>query len=155
VDAIAIPGLTPVTDLTVHVAPPVDVGETPHGVRRVVPLLGGSFRGPRLNGTMIPGGSDYQYWRSDGVTEIHARYILETDTGARIYVENTGLRRGPPEAMDRLARGLPVEPAQIYFRSVARLETSAAELAWVNRSIFVCSGARFPDRVEIRIFEVG
>jgi hypothetical protein len=57
--------------------------------------------------------------------------------------------------MDRLSRGLPVDPAVVYFRSVARLETSNADLAWVNRSIFLCSGARFPDRVEIRIFEVG
>jgi hypothetical protein len=152
---IATPGLRLVADLVVHVAPPIDVGETPHGVRRVVPLLGGTFSGPRVSGKMIPGGSDYQYWRNDGVTEIHARYILETDQGARIYVENTGLRHGPPEAMQRLAQGLPVDPAQIYFRSVARLETSAPDLAWMNRGIFLCSGARFPDRVDIRIFEVG
>jgi len=151
---IATPGLTLVTDLTVLVAPPIDVGETPHGGRRIVPLLGGTFSGPRLNGRMIPGGSDFQYWRGDGCTEIHARYVLETGEGALIYVENTGLRHGPPEAMERLARGLPVDPAQIYFRSVARLETSAKDLAWLNRGIFLCSGARFPDRVLIRIFEV-
>ena len=151
---IAMPGLVLATDLTVHVSSPIDVGETPHGGRRIIPLLGGTFAGPRLNGRMIPGGSDFQYWRSDGCTEIHARYVLETDKGALIYVENTGLRHGPPEAMDRLARGLPVDPAQIYFRSVARLETSAKDLAWLNREIFLCSGARFPDRVLIRIFEV-
>ena len=151
---IATPGLTLVTDLTVLVAPPIDVGETPHGGRRIVPLLGGTFSGPRLNGRMIPGGSDFQYWRGDGCTEIHARYVLETGEGALIYAENTGLRHGPPEAMERLARGLPVDPAQIYFRSVARLETSAKDLGWLNRGIFLCSGARFPDRVLIRIFEV-
>ena len=151
---IATPGLTLVTDLTVLVAPPIDVGETPHGGRRIVPLLGGTFSGPRLNGRMIPGGSDFQYWRGDGCTEIHARYVLETGEGALIYVENTGLRHGPPEAMERLARGLPVDPAQIYFRSVARLETSAKDLGWLNRGIFLCSGVRFPDRVLIRIFEV-
>ena len=151
---IATPGLMLVTDLTVHVAPPIDVGETPHGGRRIIPLLGGTFSGPRLNGRMIPGGSDFQYWRNDGCTEIHARYVLETGEGALIYVENTGLRHGPAEAMGRLAHGLPVDPAQIYFRSVARLETSAKDLAWLNRGIFLCSGARFPDRVLIRIFEV-
>ena len=151
---IATPDLKLVTDLIVHVLPPIDVGNTPHGMRRVVPLTGGTFKGPRLNGKMIPGGSDYQYWRDDGVTEIHARYVLETDAGAKIYVENTGLRHAPPEAMDRLSRGLPVDPAVVYFRIVARLETSDSDLAWVNRSIFLCSGARFPDRVEIRIFEV-
>ena len=151
---IATPGLVLVTDLTVQVAPPIDVGETPHGGRRIIPLLGGTFSGPRLNGRMIPGGADYQYWRSDGATEIHARYVLETDKGALIYVENTGIRHAPPEAMARLAAGQPVDPAVVYFRSVARLETSAKDLAWLNRGIFLCSGARFPDRVLIRIFEV-
>lgn len=151
---IATPELALVTDLIVHVTPPIDVGETPHGVRRIVPLTGGTFSGPRLNGRMIPGGSDFQYWRNDGATEIHARYVLETNEGALIYVENTGIRHGPPAAMERLAKGLPVDPAKIYFRSVARLETSAKDLAWLNRGIFLCSGSRFPDRVEIRIFEV-
>ena len=151
---IATPELTLVTDLTVHVAPPIDVGETPHGGRRIIPLLGGTFSGPRLSGRMIPGGSDYQYWRNDGATEIHARYVLETDKGALIYVENTGIRHAPPEAMARLAAGLPVDPSVVYFRSVAKLETAAKDLAWVNRGIFLCSGARFPDRVLIRIFEV-
>ena len=119
-----------------------------------MPIPGGTVRGPRLNGRMLPGGADFQIWRSDGCTEIHARYVIESDTGELIYVENTGLRHGPPEAMDRLARGLPVDPAVIYFRTVAKLETSAPEFAWLTRGIFLCSGARFPDRVVVRYFEV-
>jgi hypothetical protein len=151
---IATPGLVPIADLSVNVAPPVDVGMTPHGARRVIPLLGGTVTGPRLNGRMLPGGADFQIWRSDGCTEIHARYVLETDAGALLYVENTGLRHGPPEAMERLARGQPVDPSVIYFRSVARFETSAPDLAWLTRAIILCSGARFPDRVLIRFLEV-
>ena len=80
--------------------------------------------------------------------------MLETDKGALVYVENTGIRHAPPEAMARLARGEPVDPALIYFRSVARFEASAPELAWLTRGIFLCSGARYPDRVLIRFFEV-
>jgi hypothetical protein len=151
---IATPGLSVVADLHVNVAQPIDVGQTPHGLRRIIPLLGGTVKGPRLNGRMIPGGADFQVWRSDKCTEIHARYVLETDAGALIYVENTGVRHGLPEAMDRLARGEPVDPALIYFRSVARFEASAPELAWLTRGIFLCSGARYPDRVLIRFFEV-
>jgi len=151
---IIMPGLVPITDLSVNVAPPIDVGMTPHGVRRIIPLLYGTFAGPRLNGRLIPGGSDFQYWRNDGCTEIHARYVLETDAGALIYVESTGLRHAPPEAMDRLARGLPVDPAEVYFRTSVRCETAAPDLAWLNRSIILSSGARYPDRVLIRFLQV-
>ncbi len=151
---IATPRLEWIADLTVDVAPPIDVGETPHGTRRVIPLRGGTVSGPRLNARMLPGGADFQYWRSDGCTEIHARYVLESDAGALIYVENTGIRHSTPEAMERLARGLPVDPAQVYFRSVARFETAAPALAWINKAIVLCSGARYPDRVVIRFFEV-
>ena len=148
------PELRLVTDLTATVTPPIDVGDTPRGRRRIIPISGGTIRGPRLNGRMLPGGADFQIWRSDGCNEIHARYVLESDTGVLIYVENTGLRHGPPEAMARLAQGEPVDPALIYFRTVARFETAAPELAWLTRGIFLCSGARYPERVVIRFFEV-
>jgi hypothetical protein len=151
---VATPNLVHVTDLVAEVSPPIEIGPTPHGVRRIVPINGGKVAGPRINGRMLAGGADFQYWRSDGVTELHARYVIETHDGACIYVENSGLRHGPPEAMARLARGEPVDPAAIYFRTVGRLETSAADYLWTNRSIFLCAGARFPDRVVIRYFEV-
>ncbi len=151
---IAAPVLRVVTDLIAEVTQPIDIGDIPQGRRRIVPISGGTVKGPLLNGRMLPGGADFQIWRSDGCTEIHARYVIETDTGKLIYVENTGLRHGPPEAMQRLAQGLPVDPALIYFRTVAKLETAAPEFAWLTRGIFLCSGARFPDRVVIRYFEV-
>jgi len=151
---IATPGLELIADLTVQVDPPIEVGLTPHGTRRIIPLRGGTLKGPRLNGQLLPGGADFQYWRNDGCTEIHARYVIESDDGALIYVENTGVRHGTPEAMERLARGLLADPAQVYFRSVARFETSAPGLAWLTKTIVLCSGVRFPDRVMIRFFEV-
>ena len=93
-------------------------------------------------------------WRGDGITEIHARYVIETTSGARIYVENSGLRRAPPEVTQRLFRGEPVDQASVYFRAVPRFETSDPELAWLMRSIFLCAAERYPDRVLARFFEV-
>src|SRR5262249_18650696 len=93
----------------------VEVGAIPQGVRRIVPILGGEMSGPRLNGKVLPGGMDYQVWRSDGVTEIHARYIIETVSGAHVYVEASGLRRGPPHVMERLFRGEPVDQVRSIF----------------------------------------
>ena len=150
----AIPTLQPAFDVDAVVAAPIEVGDTPYGARRMIPILSGRVRGARLSGRLLEGGVDYQLIRADGLAEIHARYIIETDSGARVYVENTGIRHGPPEAMARLRSGLPVDPAVIYFRTVPRFETASAELAWLQRSIFVCAGARYPDRVQLRIFEV-
>lgn len=152
---VAPPGLVHVADVQADVsAAPIDVGDTPHGFRRVIPIVGGKVVGPRLNGRIVPGGADFQYWRSDGCTELQARYIIETDRGARVLTESSGLRRGPPEAMEKLRRGEPVDPKLIYFRTTVRFETGAAELAWLMRGVFICSGARHPDRVLIGIFEV-
>ncbi len=63
--------------------------------------------------------------RSDGITDLHARYVIETEDRNLIYVENTGIRYGPPELMEKLRRGEPVDPALIYFRSSPRFETAA------------------------------
>jgi hypothetical protein len=151
---IATPGLSFIGELSAKVALPVDVGKIPQGMRRIVPILGGEMTGPRLTGKVMPGGTDYQVWRRDGITEIHARYVIETATGARVYVEASGLRRAPPEVMERLFRGELVDQSSIYFRTVPKFETSAPELAWLMRSIFLCAGARYPDRAVLRFFEV-
>lgn len=152
---IATPGLVHVADLQADVsAPPVDIGETPHGFRRIIPIVAGKVSGPRLNGRVMPGGADFQYWHADGGSEIHARYVIEADSGGLVYVENSGVRRGSPEVMAKLRRGEPVDPALIYFRTVSRFETTAPDLVWLTRSLFICSGARFPDRVVIRYFQV-
>ena len=148
------PSLVPAFDVVAEVTAPIEVGDTPLGARRMIPILNGRVSGPRLSGRLLEGGVDYQLIRADGLAEIHARYIIETDSGARVYVENTGIRHGPPEAMARLRRGEPVDPALIYFRTVPRFETAAPELAWLMRSIFICAGARFPRTVELHIFEV-
>lgn len=148
------PSLIHVFDIEATVAAPIEVGDTPLGARRMIPILGGRVSGPRLSGRLLESGVDYQIIRSDGLADIHARYIIETDAGARVYVENTGIRHGPPDAMARLRRGEPVDPAIIYFRTVPRFETATPELNWLQRSIFVCAGARHPERVELRIFEV-
>ncbi len=149
-----VPSLVHAFDIEALVAPPIEVGDTPLGARRTIPILGGRVSGPRLSGRLLEGGVDYQLIRADGLAEIHARYIIETEHGARVYDENTGIRHGPPEAMARLRRGEPVDPALIYFRTVPRFETAAPDLNWLQRAIFICTGARFPDRVALRFFEV-
>src|SRR5687767_2822475 len=78
---------------------------------------------------------------------LEARYTLRTDDGALIYVRNTGLRHGPPEALAAIARGEQVDPSRYYFRALPSFETGAPKYAWLNRLIAVCSGARAKEEV--------
>jgi hypothetical protein len=149
------PSLTHVADFTVTVGVPIAVGETPEGLRRIVPILGGTVRGERLNGTILAAGADFQLIRGDGFTTLDARYVAELNDGAMIYIVNTGIRFGPPEVMARITRGEPVDPAEVYFRTVPRFETAAPAHAWLTRSLFIATGARYPDRVELTLYEVG
>jgi hypothetical protein len=152
---IAVPTLTLVAELRVAVAEPIAVGETPNGLRRIVPILGGEVVGPKLFGRVLPGGADYQLIRADGYSMLDARYLIEATDGALIYVVNNAVRFGAPEVMAKLTRGEPVDPALIYFRSVPRFETAAPAHQWMTQPIFLGSGVRRPDRVEIAIYEVG
>ncbi len=143
-----------VLEARVTVATPIELGPTPYGQRRVIHITGGTFEGPRLRGTIVPGGADWQVIRPDGVTELTALYELKTDDGTLIHVTNRGLRHGPEEVMQRLARGETVDPAAYYFRTVPVFEAPNGAYGWLNRGIFVATGARRPAEVEVRVFQV-
>ena len=147
------PGLRHVTDLAIDVEAPLVVGRSGFGVRRTVAFAGGVASGPVLSGRVLPG-VDYQLIRADGTIELHARYVIETEDGARVYVENTGLRSGAPEALARLNRGEPVEPSEIYFRAAPRFETGAAKLEWLMSRLFIATGVRRSARVELSVYEI-
>jgi Protein of unknown function (DUF3237) len=148
------PGLELLFEVRATLAAPILVGEVPEGTRRVVPVSGGTFEGMRLRGTVLPGGADWQYLRADGVLVVEAQYLLRTDDGVVIQVNNRGLRHGPEAAMRRLAAGEPVDPAEYYFRATPRLSAPAGPYEWLNRRVFLCSGARLADAVVLRFYEV-
>src|SRR3546814_16816572 len=91
---IAAPALEHLATLIVDVAPPQEVGHTPFGRRRVIPIVGGTVKGALLSGRILSGRADFQAIRSDTFTDIHARYVLETDEGETIYLQNTGISTG-------------------------------------------------------------
>ena len=138
----------------VTLEPVRDLGETPLGQRRIIGITGGIFSGPRLSGRILPGGADWQLIRSDGVAFLDARYTLETDDGAQIYVNNKGYRHGPKEVIERVASGEDVDPALYYMRATPWFETSAPRYAWLNRTVCVATGARRPAAAELDFFEV-
>ena len=138
----------------VQVAQPLSVGRIASGERRIINITGGSFSGPRLSGKILPGGADWQVIRSDGVTDLEARYTLQTDDGALIYVVNRGLRHGPEEVMAQLSAGEPVDPSLYYFRTTPLFETGSEKYEWLNGIVAVASGERQADNVVITVYEV-
>ena len=130
------------------------LGNTPYGERRIINMLGGTVQGPRLTGTILPGGADWQIVRNDGVVHLTARYTVQTESGGYFLVNSEGYRHGPPEVMERLARDETVDPSLYYFRAFMRFETADPGAAWLNRILAVGYGARENKAVKIDVHEV-
>lgn len=150
---LAIPDLRRFCTLHVEVDPPRLIGPGPFGQRRMVPITGGRVTG-EISGTILPGGADFQTVGAEGVSEFRAQYVFETPSGTLVEVIDSGFRHGPAEVMKRLAAGGAVPPADYYMRSTTRLTTGDPGLAWINRTIFVSTGARSGASVQIDVFAV-
>jgi len=144
----------PIFTISAELESIMDLGRTPYGGRRIIGILGGSVRGPKLNGRILPGGADWQIIRGDGAADIQARYTIETDSGGRILVASDGLRHGPAEVLAALARGDKVDPAQYYFRTVMRFETADPACDWLNRILAIARGEREARAVRLDVYEV-
>ena len=153
-NALPTPQLKFFADLSVQVDKPQEVGATHHGVRRVIPILGGSVQGEGWRARVLPGGADFQLLLGPSMAELDARYVIETDGGDLVFVTNRAVRTAAPEVMARIVRGEPVEPASVYFRCSPSFETASPSLSWICERLFVGSGARHPDKVVMRFFEV-
>lgn len=151
-DSLAAPQLTWFADVSVEVGEPIVLGDGAQGLRRVVPILGGHARGEGWTGRVLPGGADFQRIASSTVSELDARYGLETEAGDRIYVRNRAMRTAPAEVMAQLLRGDPVDPAQVYFRCAPSFETRSESLRWITERMFVGVGVRHPAQVVMRFF---
>ena len=150
----AAPALTLALEAPVEHGPPMEIGQVPQGRRRIIPIVGGTFEGSGIRGKVLNNGADWQIVRADGLAELDTRYALETDKGQIIYVQNKGIRHAPPEILKRLNAGETVDPRLVYFRTVPQFETSASDLQWLTRSIFVGTGERHPSHVVIRFWKV-
>jgi hypothetical protein len=140
-----------ITALIGQVASAGDVG---HGVRRIIPIIGGDVRGPDVNGRVLAFGADFQIIRPNELIDLEAKYAFETDDGATVYVENRGIRFGPVELLQKLKRGEAVDPKLIYFRTVPKFETGHESYRWLMQHVFVASAARHVDRVVIDVHMV-
>ena len=155
-DQLPDPRLTRIYRLEATLGQPLDLGETAQGHRRIVPLSGGTFTGPELNGELIPGASaDWQIVLPDGTALADIRYTLRTDGGELLYGRSRGVRHGSADVLARLARGEDVDASEYTFRTATEIETAAPKLDWLNKGVFISVGARQPGGVIYETYLVG
>lgn len=103
----------------------IPMGDSIDGTRLAIPITGGRFYGDKFKGKLLAGGADYQVIRNDGVTSLHAVYMMQTDDGTLINVINDGLL--VPQA----------ENQAFYFRTLPRFIAPKGDYDWLNKAIFV------------------
>ena len=155
-DLLPDPSLTRVYRLEATLGETLDLGDLAQGRRRIVPLTGGTFTGPELNGKLLPGSSaDWQIVLPNGTALGDVRYTLQTDDGDLLYVQSRGVRHGSADVLERLARGEDVDASEYTFRTSTQIETAAPGLEWLNKGIFISVGGRKPGAVIYETYLVG
>jgi Protein of unknown function (DUF3237) len=150
------PSLALVYHLEATLGEPIDLGDTDQGRRRIVPLTGGTFTGPTINGRLLPGASaDWQTVRRDGTAIGDIRYTLQTEGGDVLYVQSRSTRHGSADVLRRLAAGQDVDPSEYTFRASTQIETAAADLEWLNKGVFLSVGGRGRDSVVYETYLIG
>ena len=117
-------------------------------------IRGGEVYGPRLQGTVMAGGGDWQTIMPEGLTKVEARYFLKAADGTGIEVTNPGVRVASVEVVEKLARGEVVDPSLYYFRTTPNFKVNGGALDWMQRHAFVARGIRKPDSVVIDYYVV-
>jgi hypothetical protein len=105
--------------------------------------VGSVVSGPRLRGRVVDySGADWPVIRTDGVIELNAHYMIETDDEARIYIQNRGYVHGPLHAPGQSKDEAPaIAP---YFRCTPYFRAPEGPHGWLNRTVIVGVGKRVP-----------
>jgi len=145
-----VPAFTFVYECVAMIAPALDLGRTLEGQRRVIPITGGTFQGPRMRGEVLNNGADWNLSRSDGASSVDAAYYLKTDDQVLIRIVNRGIGgRGAPPA--------PNAPELFFMYTHPEFEAPTGKYDWLNRGMFIGTlGARrdTKNQVLIRVFEL-
>jgi len=123
-----------VMELLLDVAEQIDTGHT-----RIAPVMGGTFSGPVLNGTVLPGGADW-ITQVSGHTALDVRITLETDDGAHIYMTYRGIVHNGENGL--------------YWRVTPLFSTTSEEYDWVNHIICVGKSKQVEGKVAYDIFRI-
>ena len=119
------------------------VGPTGSGRLQVIPIIGGTFAGEKINGKVAPGGADWNTTRQEGIAHVLAKFLLETDDGEFIAIENEGL----------------IDPSleSVIKTKATFMANNDGKYSYLNHGIYVGELAGTPnakDSVEIVIYKM-
>ena len=146
------PGLDFVFEIRAEIGEALRGGPGRLGTRLHIPITGGTVAGPRLNGRVLPGGSDWILARPDGASLIDAHYTVLADDGTPIYVHNRGLRVSSAEVLARLQRGEAVAPEEMYFRTAPVFDAPDGPHGWLSDHLFVATLRREANCIVVQVF---
>lgn len=141
--------------LEVDFAGMLSIGRVPAGLRRIAPVPGGHFTGPRLAGSVLPGGADWVINRADGVMLIDVRLTLKTDDGALMYLAYQGRFTAAPEAMARFGKGALLARHEYSLAITARLECGDTRYDWLNDLVIAGTGEQTRTGPVYSLFAIG
>ncbi|KAK6206629.1 hypothetical protein LQW54_007581 [Pestalotiopsis sp. IQ-011] len=119
----ASPGLTYLYTANVTLGTSFSMGVGPQGERVAIPIVGGTFSGPNINGTILDLGADWGWidTHNNQVTfHPDTRYNLRTSDGANIYIQT----EGPAQA-----------DGTTHLRE--KFETGSPDYYWLNNIVAI------------------
>ena len=149
------PGLKFIFEVNINLDPPLELDLTRYGQRRIINIKGGIVTGPDIQGTILPGGADWQTVRSDGTIDISAKYTIQTDDGEYLFLKDRGIRTLPEKVLQKKKSGKEINSSEYVMRTSATIEANyKGKYDWLNRSILVSAGFRKENSIVIRFYKV-
>tara|TARA_R110000782_G_scaffold57256_21_gene119466 strand:- start:5524 stop:5982 length:459 start_codon:yes stop_codon:yes gene_type:complete len=133
----------------------LDIGNGPFGKRMTFEVHGGEFKGERLNGKIRDAScADWMTISEEGYGHLDVRASFETDDGANIYVQYSGVIELTAGTMAALEGESGTNFGDQYFFTNPRMQTGDARYSWVNNIFCVARGRLVPGKVEYEVFQV-
>ncbi len=141
-------------ELRAELAPPLQVGAGPRGMRVIYDVTDGHLIGPKVNARLLTTGGDWFLIRSDGTGELDVRVMLQMDDGQLAYLQYRGVILFTPEILDCWGRGETISPEETYFRTTPHFETASEKYSWLNKIVVVGVGQLIAGGVCYQLFQV-
>lgn len=118
--------------IEVELDPDIPIGDVGRGDLLICPIKGGTFKGEKLNGVVMPFGADWNLMYSNQLNCVDTRYLLKTDDDVYISLTTNGRAVIKKEQEEAMERGEYVDPADYYFRQHLFFECGDPKYEWIN-----------------------